>query len=138
MDKQLIILKSVSGNGKSTLAKFLVNNLSCKSDYFEADSYMVDENGKYCFKPENLGFAHNKCKNGVESAMLAEMPVIILSNTSTKIRDVQPYLDLAAKYDYKVVSLVLEKYHSNKDVHGLNEETLARQEANLKQSLKLR
>ncbi len=138
MNKQLIILKSVSGAGKSTLAKFLVDNLSCKSDYFEADSYMVDDNGKYCFKPENLGFCHNKCKNAVEGAMLHDMPVIILSNTSTKIRDVQPYLDLAAHYDYKVVSLILEKYHPFPDVHGLNEETLSRQESNLKQSLKLR
>lgn len=140
MDKELnlIIIRGISGAGKSSFAQLLVNNFSCKADYFEADKWMTDQNGNYQFNTANLGFCHDRCKYHVEQAMIFEKSVIILSNTSTSLKEVQYYLDLAAEYGYKVTSVVMEKYHNNKDIHGLNEDTLIRQEKRLRDSIKLR
>jgi hypothetical protein len=36
----------------------------------------------------------------------------------------EPYLKLAEKYDYKVVSLIVENRHGNKSVHNVPDETM--------------
>lgn len=135
--KQLIILRSISGAGKSTFANFLSESIYGDVKVFEADKFMV-ENGEYKFFPSKLGYAHNQCRTGVEKAMNDSCPVIILSNTSTTEKEIQPYLDLALNFNYIVTSLIVENRHGNKDIHGLNEETLSRQEKRLKESIKLR
>lgn len=133
-----MILRGASGGGKSSLAAFLVNNSSCDAVYYEADMFMINDKGKYEFKPEKLGYCHNKCVTAVESSMDSELPLIIVSNTSTKERDFKAYIDLAHKHGYKVTSLVVENRHGNKDSHNVPEETLKRQEEAIRQSLKLR
>ena len=137
-NKILMILRGASGSGKSSLAHFLVNNSSCEAVYYEADMFMENEQGQYEFKPEKLGYCHNKCVSSVEASMVSELPLIIVSNTSTKERDFKAYIDLANKHGYKVTSLVVENRHGNKDLHNVPEETLKRQEEAIRQSLKLR
>jgi predicted kinase len=137
-NKNLIIIRGTSGSGKSSLANFLVNNSSCDAVYYEADMFMENEQGQYEFKPEKLGYCHDKCVVAVESSMQSELPLIIVSNTSTKERDFKIYIELATKYGYKVTSLVVENRHGNKDSHNVPEETLKRQEEAIRQSLKLR
>ncbi len=137
MEKLLIILRHVSGAGSSTLAKFLISNLSCSSSHYEADHWMM-EDGQYKFSVEKLGFAHNCCKKAVESDMKKGIEVICLTNTLTTEKELKPYLDLAEFYGYKVNSLIVENRHNNKDIHGLNEEILIRQENRLRGSIKLR
>ena len=51
-------------------------------------------------------------------------PEIVVSNTSTTEKELQPYLDLATKYDYKVVSLIVENRHGNSSVHNVPDETI--------------
>jgi hypothetical protein len=36
----------------------------------------------------------------------------------------QPYYDLAAKYGYKVFSIIVENRHGGKNVHGVPDEKL--------------
>ena len=133
-----MILRGVSSAGKSTLANFLVNNSSCDAVYFEADMFMENEQGQYEFRPEKLGYCHNKCASSVKASMVNELPLIIVSNISTKERDFKIYIELATKYGYKVTSLVVENRHGNKDLHNVPEETLKKQEEAIRQSLKLR
>ena len=137
-NKILMILRGASGSGKSSLANFLVNNSKADAAYYEADLFMENAQGQYEFKPEKLGYCHNKCVAAVESSMVSELPLIIISNTSTKERDFKAYIELATKYGYKVTSLVVENRHGNKDSHNVPEETLKRQEEAIRQSLKLR
>jgi predicted kinase len=137
-NKILMILRGASGSGKSSLANFLVNNSKADAAYYEADLFMENAQGQYEFKPEKLGYCHNKCVAAVESSMVSELPLIIISNTSTKERDFKAYIELATKYGYKVTSLVVENRHGNKDLHNVPEETLNRQEESIRQSLKLR
>ncbi len=48
----------------------------------------------------------------------------------------EPYLKLAEKYDYKVVSLIVENRHGNKSVHNVPDETMEKNE-NMKPSDKV-
>lgn len=49
---------------------------------------------------------------------------IVVSNTSTTEKEMQPYLDLAKEFGYTVVSLIVENRHGNSSVHGVPKETL--------------
>ena len=70
--------------------------------------------------------------------MLNEVPAIIVSNTFSRESEIAPYIELAEINDYEVTVMILENRHGNKSVHNVPEETLQRQETNIKNSLKLR
>lgn len=144
--KTLYILRGVSGSGKSTLAK----QLALDDCIFEADKYFYDDYGDYIFDPKKLGNAHFLCKSYVEHAMKYEIGEIqrifgeikdysklVVSNTSTTEKEIQPYIDLANKYGYQVVSLIIEKRHEGVNQHNVPLETLQKQEKNLRNSIKL-
>jgi predicted kinase len=122
--KLLILLRGLPGSGKSSFAQYMFSN-----NVFEADQFFYDENGNYNFDASKLHAAHLDCQGRVETLMQASDSSqygqeIVVSNTSTTESELKPYLDLAAKYDYKVVSLVVENRHGNKSVHGVPEETM--------------
>ena len=54
--KMLHIIRGIPGSGKSTMARKLAPNAA-----FEADAYMVDQQGNYAFDPSRLGEVHQKC-----------------------------------------------------------------------------
>jgi len=136
MEKLLFILRHVSGAGSSTLAKFLIKNLNCSSSHYEADFWM-EKDGKYEFSPTKLGFAHNSCKRAVELDMAKNISFICVSNTFTRESEIEPYILLAKQYGYNYTSLVVENRNDTKSIHSVPQETLLRQEINLKYSLKL-
>ena len=133
-DKTLYLLRGVSNSGKSTLAETLCH-LPCTVK-IAADDYFYDEYGNYNWKVENLSKAHAWCKREVEAYMYKGFN-IVLHNTSTSEKEISPYLELAVKYGYKVVSLIVEKRHNNSNDHNVPEETLKRQERKLRNSIKL-
>ena len=51
-------------------------------------------------------------------------PEIAVSNTFTQEWEMKDYYDLAEKYGYKVVSLIVENRHGGKNVHGVPEDKL--------------
>lgn len=118
--------RGLPGAGKTSFANLIWSS----SVIFEADKYFYDINGKYNFNASELGNAHKFCKEQVEHAMEANKqnpqfyPEIVVSNTSTTQKEMQPYFDLAEKYDYKVVSLIVENRHGNVSVHSVPVETL--------------
>lgn len=139
MEKVVIILRGVSGSGKSSFADFLGNRL-CDSrvGVCSADNYHLDKDGNYKFNLSKIGEAHSWCRAEFEHCLSENFDVVVLSNTNTSEKEIQPYLDLAAKYNYKVISLVVENRHGNKNIHNVPEETLQKQEQRLKNSIKLR
>lgn len=98
------------------------------------DYHMVD--GEYKWNPKKVGFAHKLCQEKCEKAMIANEPRIIVANTSTTEKEMQPYIDMAEKYDYMVISLIVENRHGGKNSHGVPEETLEKMENRF--SIKLR
>ena len=123
--KTLILLRGLPGSGKSTFAKLFHTTF-----WFEADKYFEDEDGNYYFDPTKLKEAHQWCKNRVEFSMNAPNgfppELIVVSNTSTTEKELEPYLELATKYDYKVVSLIVENRHGSQSIHNVPEETLVK------------
>ena len=124
--KTLIILRGLPGSGKSTFANYMFSN-----NIFEADKYFYDEDGTYNFDVTKLHAAHKWCQLRVEHAMEDNLESngqyfseIVVSNTSTTEKELEPYLKLAEKYDYKVVSLIVENRHGNKSVHNVPDETM--------------
>lgn len=135
--KTVLILRAVSGSGKSFLTDLL-----CKNEgyvYVSADDYFLDSEGNYNFKGEEVGLAHGRCKDNFLKALEdPEAQNIIVSNTNTKPTDFCWYDEMARAKGANVIYLVLENRHGGVNVHDVPEETLQRQEQNIKSSLKLR
>jgi hypothetical protein len=53
---------------------------------------------------------------------------VAVSNTFTQEWEMQPYYDLAAKYGYRVHSLIVENRHGGENSHGVPEEKLDQME----------
>lgn len=135
--KEVVILRSVSGAGKSTVADLFCENrpgwvVCCADDFFMND-------GKYDFKPELLRQAHEACFEKFRSALNDYyIRGIVIANTNTREREFKPYVEEAVKYGARVHFNVIENRHGGIDTHGVPDETKLRQEASIKQSLKLR
>jgi predicted kinase len=120
--KNLYIIRGVPGSGKSTLAKTLVGDKDfCHK---EADMYFIDRDGNYNFDPTKLKEAHEWCREEIEFAMKYEHPTVVVSNTFTREWEMQPYIDLANKYEYRVFSLIVENRHENDSIHGVPPEAV--------------
>lgn len=137
-NKTLYILRSVSGAGKTTLAKTLEDNLP-DAIAIAADDYHYDSEGNYNWKSENMHKAHKWCQSETDRYMCKYFyENIIIHNTNTTEKEIKPYIDLADKYGYKVVSLVVENRHGNSNVHNVPDNILENQEKRLRQSIKLK
>jgi len=131
MNKLLILLRGLPGSGKSTLGKYLASGSG--STYFEADQYFVDDMGVYNFDASKLRQAHQWCKNEVQYAMsyghrgsyISEpMALIVVSNTFTQKWEMDDYYELAKRFDYTVVSLIVENRHDGKNIHEVPEDKI--------------
>ena len=127
---KLILIRGVSGAGKTTLAKMLGGEL------FEADQYFEFESG-YHFNPSKLHLAHKTCLENCEAAMFNFVQQIVVSNTFTTQKELRPYLELAKEHDYSITVLVVENYHGNKDIHNVPQEKRELQAQKLKDNLRL-
>ena len=114
----LILITGPSGAGKSTHARRLMEERSIRYN-FEADQWMVDEQGNYCFDPKKLYYCHKQCQKYTESTMRLKQDVIISNTTLTK-KEAKPYAVLAKKYDYNVEIIHLRTQFQN--LHGVTEE----------------
>jgi predicted kinase len=122
MNKEFYLLRGLPGSGKSTLAKSLVGD----KDYChkEADMYFIDREGNYKFNSSQIKDAHKWCQEEIEFVMKYEHPRVVVSNTFTQEWEILPYYELAAKYGYKVYSLIVENRHGGVNEHGVPEDKL--------------
>lgn len=133
-ENTLIILRGVSGAGKSTVAKLLAEE---RWPIYEADMFHYDDQGNYNWDAKNMGAAHAWCLNNVEWAMRCSIERIVVSNTSTTEKELNPYVALAEEFGYRVVSLVTENRHGNDSIHSVPQPVRDAQEHRLRNSLKL-
>lgn len=108
---QLYLIRGLPGSGKSTLARLLC----CAIDgacHVEADQFFIGADGVYRFDPSRLSEAHAECLARARAFLDLERTVIV-SNTFTRIWEMQPYLDLG----YKTQVITCEGNFGN--VHGV-------------------
>jgi len=118
MEKMLIILRGLPGSGKTTFAKLLNTKAICSADDY------VTHQGQYKWKPETVSLSHEWCQRKCRRFMQIDTSPVVIANTSTTEKELQPYLDLAKTCGYKVFSVVIENRHNGKNVHNVPEATL--------------
>jgi predicted kinase len=124
--KTLILVRGLPGSGKSTFANFVWNDYAI----CEADKFFYDKEGNYNFDPNRLKAAHEWCRFQVEERMKNNeenpqyYPEIVVSNTFTQEWEMEAYYELAKKYGYLVISIIVENRHGGKNIHGVPEEKL--------------
>lgn len=124
LNPTLFLVRGIPGSGKSTFAHHIWNEYAI----CEADRYFYDKEGNYNFDPSKLKDAHQWCRNEVETRMKDHQvnnqfyPEIVVSNTFTQEWEMEAYFDLAKKYGYQVVSLIVENRHGGSNVHGVPED----------------
>mgnify|MGYP006296996877 CR=1 FL=1 len=118
---KLILIRGISGSGKTTYAKKLMQD-DPSLKHYEADMYFYQD-GKYNFNPQKLKDAHAWCKNKTEDALKNGTSVIV-SNTFTQKWEIEPYIQLGKKYGAQVI---IKKATGNyQNVHGVPDEALER------------
>jgi len=127
--KNLYIVRGLPGSGKSTLALTLANG----ADYLvcEADKYFINkETGEYCFDVSKIKDAHESCRETVEIYMNDSTinnqfyTTIVVSNTFTQEWEMEPYFELAKKYDYRVTTIICENRHGGVNKHGVPDDKI--------------
>ena len=134
MEKKLILIRGTSGSGKSTLAEMLAEALEGKAfaaDYF----FMID--GKYVWDPLKLSEAHAWCRRSVEEELQSGSGIAIVHNTLVTEAQVAEYTEIAERTGASIVSLIVERRHSGKNVHGVPDGKVRQQAKQLRQAIKL-
>ena len=128
--KMLIILRAVSGAGKSSFARWLAgvwnateevgreSTVICSAD----DWFMQD--GEYRFDPSKLGVAHQACFDKFCDAVKRGVGLIILDNTNTQEREFSKYVDWVKDTDYRITFLVVENRHGGVSEHNVPDAAL--------------
>jgi len=101
-NKTLILMRGLPASGKSYHAKKLCNgneSIICSADHFFG--YAPEE---YVAKwsLQGLGTAHNYCREKSKSLMERQLPLVIIDNTNTMIKEMLPYVEMAVFYGYEV------------------------------------
>lgn len=126
---ELKILRGPPGSGKSTLAKQMQAAFQFASTHgwedtqwahYEADMWQTDD-GEYNWKPERVAYAHAMCQQYTRNALEGGRSVIV-SNTFSRIKEMQPYLDMAKEFGARVTVIHVEGLHGN--IHNVPEEVV--------------
>lgn len=137
---ELVVMRGVSGSGKSTRAKELVQEfissnpngsvLVCSADDFFLDA----SSGQYNFDSKLLGQAHAWCRGKVTAALELDVDLIVVDNTNTQYWEFDPYVGLAKDYDYKVtlervgdLDEASLKVYANRNKHGVSLDVIRKQ-----------
>jgi NEDD4-binding protein 2 len=97
---KLILMRGVSGSGKSTMARKITETQNLSVILSTDDFFVV--NGEYRFDPKKLGEYHAANVKRVDTAMGDECPCVIVDNTNTQAWEMKPYVELAEKHGYAV------------------------------------
>jgi len=118
-------MRGLPSSGKTTVANRLAEPTN--APVYSADMFF-EKDGNYLFDASKLGQAHQWCEDQVEKEMFLETKQIFVGNTLTTKKELSPYIDLAKKHNYMLVSLIVEKRHENFNNHNVPEETMTKME----------
>jgi len=126
----LILVRGVSGAGKSTIAD-MMDWLGHRTVSFSTDDmFMV--NGDYKFDPSKLGEYHAATVQKVRDVMIARYEIkipetIIVHNTFTQEWEMKPYFELAEEFNWRVHTIIVENRHGSKSIHDVPDDVVKAQ-----------
>ncbi len=118
----LLLLRGLPGSGKSTLAQVLAEN--GKYPIFSIDSYFTQEDGTYQFVHTENHLAYKACQTQTEIALQNQIQKVIVDHTFTLEWEMEPYFEMAKKYDYRVFVMTVENWHLGKNIHQISEDSI--------------
>lgn len=129
MKPALIILRGVSGSGKSTFADWLefsfnMHQFDVSVQKFEADQWFIDNDEPW--NPRYLPTAHEWCQSEVKKS-LQNGYVTVVSNTTTTKKELDPYIKIAQDLGVQYFILIADgDYQNIHDVPPIKVEQQAR------------
>lgn len=120
--KRLFLVRGLPGSGKSTLARILAPNANVA-----ADDYMIDGDGNYDFRIEQLAFCHNECVRYAELCMREGEETVAVHNTFSRRSEADKYYVLAERHGYKV--FIVECQNEFGNVHGVPPDVITKMES---------
>lgn len=132
MNRTLILVRGLPGAGKTTFGEYIAAGQNVQ--VYSADDFF-EIGGEYIFDATRLGEAHAYCKDRTLLAMEVGNPTIIVANTFTTQKEMQPYLDMAETHGYRVFSVIVENRHGNASIHNVPTETVEKMKARFEISL---
>ena len=125
----LILVRGVSGAGKSTIGEMFDDGATTRILSTD-DLFYVD--GEYKFDPSKLAEYHQAIIDKVESIMVeynwkimdhdySWFPIdrIVVCNTFTQMWEMEPYFNLAKKYDWRIHTIIVENMHGSDSIHDV-------------------
>jgi predicted kinase len=121
--RELIIVRGLPGSGKSTLAhRLLASYESAYPAYhYEADQFFTDEDGNYNWDGMKIGEAHAWCQSECWQR-LEEGATVIVSNTFTTKKELQPYFDMIQQHGQNPTVILAQSNFGS--VHGVPDNVL--------------
>lgn len=119
----LVLLRGEPGSGKSSVAQL----------FKDAEAYAADDffdkfhNGQW--QASQVGAAHRWCQHSVYNAMSRGVRVVVVHNTNTTNKEMEPYLEFAEELNYRVHVLRVESglvvdELATRNVHNVPVETI--------------
>ena len=131
--QELILIRGLPGSGKSYLADWLKTVLNYDPDWWdgsehmwfhrETDQFFCSDKyvNDYKFDASKLKEAHQWCQNEVRGILNSGCSVIV-SNTFTRIWEMQPYIDMAKEFGAKLTVITCEGQYGS--VHNVPQEKI--------------
>ena len=91
-----------------------------------ADMFFEDESGNYNWVGEKLRYAHKWCFDQVEKYLNNNTPRVYVANVLNRERDIREYKELAEKYNYEFVSVIMENRNEQVSIHNVPEENIVK------------
>lgn len=95
----VFIMRGLPGSGKSHISQHILD--MGVEQYCSADTFFVDDTGKYNYDPKRIADAHQYCKQKFDEALQTGKPIIV-DNTNIKLDWLRYYEVAAIRAGYSV------------------------------------